>query len=78
MFLKLNVMLFLYFRILLPHLFPYLISFIFGCGAIFIVYEKAYTKMAPQGATLRCDNAKHIPDNSVLAAPLKLSRMFNV
>ena len=44
MFFKFNVM-FLLHRIMLPRL-----GFNLGCGAIFVMYEKAYTKMAPQGA----------------------------
>ena len=49
-----------------------------GCGAIFVIYEKAYTKMAPQGATLRCKYAKHTLDNSVLTVPLKLSNVASL
>ena len=45
MFLKFNVMFFLH-RIM----FTSLRVFHLGCGAIFVIYEKAYTKMAPQGA----------------------------
>ena len=45
MFFKVNIM-FLLLRIMLPRL------ELFGCGAIFVIYEKAYTKMAPQGALL--------------------------
>ena len=37
-----------------------------------LVDEKVYTKMAPQGATLRCKYAKHMSNNSVLTMPLKL------
>ena len=44
MFLKFNVMFFLH-RIM----FTSLRVFHLGCGAIFVIYEKAYTKMAPQG-----------------------------
>ena len=45
MFLILQVMFFLH-RIM----FTSLRVFHLGCGAIFVIYEKAYTKMAPQGA----------------------------
>ena len=44
MFCKFNVMFFLH-RIM----FTSLRVFHLGCGAIFVIYEKAYTKMAPQG-----------------------------
>ena len=44
MFLTLQVMFFLH-RIM----FTSLRIFRLGCGAIFVIYEKAYTKMAPQG-----------------------------
>ena len=47
MLLKFNVVFFLC-RIMLPRL-----GFNLSCGAIFVIYEKAYTKMAPQGATAK-------------------------
>ena len=55
MFFKFNVM-FLLHRIMLPRL-----GFNLGCGAIFVIYEKAYTKMAPQGAT-----AKHFHNQTAI------------
>ena len=83
MFLKFNVMFFLR-RIILPRL-----EFNLGCGAIFVIYEKAYTKMAPQGATAKhfrnqnwysCIDNLTVPFIHTRARILKmsgLSKIFN-
>ena len=57
-------------------LFTKYVKLLYLCGAIFVL-KRRITKMAPQGATLRCKYTKHISDNSVLTVPLKLSDILN-